>query len=71
MTPDGTIKDFLSTQEVSYNYMHREMSAGALYGYNVDSEGYIAIPGMGQIKVSGLTLEETRNKIQELAIKFI
>ncbi len=30
--------------------------SGALYGFNVDSEGYIVIPGsMGKIKVSGFT----------------
>jgi polysaccharide biosynthesis/export protein len=68
MIPDGTIKDFLSTTGTS-GAITSQADAGALSGYNIDSEGNIAIPGIGPIKVSGLKLEETRNKIQELVDK--
>lgn len=69
MIPDGTIQDFLATIGTSGTNMSQPEAGGALNGYNIDSEGYIAIPGIGKIKVSGMTLEETRNKIQELVDK--
>jgi polysaccharide biosynthesis/export protein len=69
MTPDGTIKDFLSTTGTSAANLTRADVGGSLYGYDVDSQGNIAIPGIGEIKVSGLMLEETRLKIQELVDK--
>jgi polysaccharide biosynthesis/export protein len=69
MTPDGTIKDFLSSSGSSSANLTRADVSGSLYGYDVDSEGKIAIPGIGEIKVSGLKVEEARNKIQELVDK--
>lgn len=68
MTPDGTIKDFLSSGLTS-NMTITQGDAGALYGYTVDSEGNINVETMGQIKVAGLTLEETKKIIQEKALK--
>ena len=66
MTPDGTIMDFLSsgrtTQTTSFGSGE---SGGYLYGYDVDSEGNIRLPVAGAIQVSGLTLEEARNLLQE------
>jgi polysaccharide biosynthesis/export protein len=66
MTPDGTIRDFLtsvgSTQTTSFG---QSESGGYLFGYNIDSEGNILLPVIGLIKVSGLTVEESRNLIQE------
>lgn len=69
MTPDGTIKDFLQTGTGSGAYFSQGEAGGALMGYNIDSEGNIAIPGIGSIKVSGLKLEEIRSKIQILSDK--
>jgi polysaccharide biosynthesis/export protein len=69
MIPDGTIKDFLATTGTVGTTISTGDAGGALYGYNVDSEGNIEIPGIGTIKVSGLKLEETKNKIQELVDK--
>jgi polysaccharide biosynthesis/export protein len=69
ITPDGTIKDFLATTTTSGTTITQGDAGGALYGYNVDSEGNIEIPGIGKIKVSGLKLEETKYKIQELVDK--
>jgi polysaccharide export outer membrane protein len=68
MTPDGTIKDFLSSNGTAFNLSQSE-SGGALFGYTIDSEGYITLEAVGQIKVGGLTLEETRKLVQELAGK--
>lgn len=66
MTPEGTIMDFLtsarSSQTTSFGIGE---SGGYLYGYDVNSEGIIILPVVGTIKVSGLTLEETRKLLQE------
>ena len=69
MTPDGSIKDFLSSGISNGINISQSDAGGALFGYNVNPEGYITLETIGQIKVSGLTLEETRNVLQELAGK--
>jgi polysaccharide export outer membrane protein len=70
MTPDGSITDFLSATRGSStaNFAQSE-SGGYLYGFDVNQEGNIALPAVGQIKVGGLTLEETRKLLQESADK--
>jgi polysaccharide export outer membrane protein len=69
VTPDGRITDFLSTgSSVGVNLTQGE-SGGYLYGFDVDMEGKIVIPAVGQVSVSGLTLEETRKVVQDLADK--
>ena len=67
MTPDGLIKDFLSGGNSGGIGLFGGESGGALSGYDVDSKGFIELPAIGQIKVSGLSLEETREAIQEKA----
>jgi polysaccharide biosynthesis/export protein len=68
MAPDGTIRDFFSSG--GQGMIGAGMSdAGGLYGYDVNSEGNIILPAIGTIKVSGLTLEETRKLLQESAEK--
>jgi polysaccharide biosynthesis/export protein len=69
ITPDGTIKDFLQSDNSSSANLTRADAGGSLYGYDIDSEGNIAIPGIGKIKVSDLKLEEAKNRIQELVDK--
>jgi polysaccharide biosynthesis/export protein len=69
MIPDGTIKDFLATTGTSGANISQGDVGGALIGYTVDSEGKIAIPGVGELKVIGLGLEETRRRIQEMVDK--
>lgn len=65
MTPDGTIMDFLTSTRTSQNVSFGQgESGGYLYGYDVNSEGNIILPVVGVIKVSGLTLEETRKLLQ-------
>jgi polysaccharide biosynthesis/export protein len=70
MTPDGKISDFLqsSTSSSGLNILQGE-SGGYLYGYDVNSEGNIALPAIGMLKVEGLTIEEIRMQLQSLADK--
>jgi polysaccharide biosynthesis/export protein len=69
MTPDGSIKDFLQSGSSMGVNLSQGDAGSALFGYNVDYEGYVAIPGLGQIKVSGLKLDEIRKIVQEIAGK--
>lgn len=68
MTPDGFITDFLlsSRGNISSTQMQGE-SGGYLYGYDINPEGNIVLPAIGALKVSGLTLEETRKVLQDSA----
>jgi polysaccharide biosynthesis/export protein len=66
MTPDGRIIDFLmSANNYSGTYVSQGESGSFIYGYDVNSEGNIILPVIGQIKVEGLTLEDTRKLLQE------
>src|SRR5664280_2142076 len=47
-------------------YLTQGDAGGSFMGYNVSPDGYITLVPIGQIKISGLTLEETRIKLQEL-----
>jgi len=70
MTPDGTINDFLtSSRSYGTSYVTQGESGGYLYGYDVNPEGNIVLPVVGSIKVSGLTLDETRKLLQTSADK--
>jgi len=65
MTPDGTIMDFLTSSRSSQTSSFGSGDAGGyIYGYDVNSEGKIILPVVGAIKVSDLTLEETRKLLQ-------
>jgi polysaccharide biosynthesis/export protein len=66
MTPDGTIKDFLQSSSNTAVTITQGDAGAAFSGYDVNSEGYIEIPGIGPIKVNGLKLEEIKKKLQEL-----
>ena len=68
MAPDGTIKDFLNPGSSGVNLGQGEAS-GALFGFTVDLDGFLLIPGLGRIQVIGLKLEEIRKKVQEAADK--
>lgn len=69
MGPDGSIKDFLSSGNSSMMNISQGDAGGAFIGYNVDPDGNMVIPGIGQLKVSGLNLVKIRKNIQELADK--
>lgn len=68
MTPDGTIIDFLvSSRTYGGTYIGQSEGTGYIYGYDVNQEGKIILPVIGELKVAGLTLEETRKMLQEKA----
>ena len=69
MTPDGSIKDFLSSGNINGVNLSQGESGGAFIGYNVDPDGNITIPAIGQVKVNGLTLGEIKTLLQGLAVK--
>jgi polysaccharide export outer membrane protein len=70
MTPDGTINDFLmSSRSYGGSYITQGESGGYIYGYDVNPEGKITIPVIGQVSVSGLTLDQVRKLLQESADK--
>jgi len=65
MTPDGTINDFLISQRTyGGTYVGQTEGSGYIYGYDVNPEGNILLPVVGEIKVAGLTLEEARKLLQ-------
>jgi polysaccharide biosynthesis/export protein len=67
MTPDGKIMDFLSSQGayISSSSSTQGETSGYLYGYDVNYEGNIILPVVGEIKVIGLNLEQARKLLQE------
>ncbi|HPY68375.1 MAG: polysaccharide biosynthesis/export family protein [Bacteroidales bacterium] len=68
MTPDGSIKDFLTSSQLSQNMNYGQSEAGGyIYGFDINSEGNIILPVIGTVKVSDLTLEETRKLLQAKA----
>lgn len=68
MTPDGSINDFLtSPRSVGGSYIGQSESSSYIYGYDVNSEGNIILPVIGEIKVGGLTLDQTRRLLQQKA----
>jgi polysaccharide biosynthesis/export protein len=69
MTPEGRIIDFLIPAGSNTGYQITGEAGGYLYGYDVNSEGNIILPAIGNIKVEGLTLEDARKIIQESADK--
>ena len=68
MTPDGTIRDFLTSSQSSQSMSYAQSEAGGyIYGFDINSEGNIVLPVVGAVKVSDLTLEETRKLLQATA----
>jgi polysaccharide export outer membrane protein len=66
MDPEGKIVDFHagSGSSASGNYMQNE-GGSYLYGYNINKDGNIIIPVLGEVSVIGKTLEEVRSVLQE------
>lgn len=69
MTPDGSINDFLSSSDRSSGTYIQSEAGQYLYGYDVNSDGNILLPVLGNINVKELTLEEARHVIQRAADK--
>jgi polysaccharide export outer membrane protein len=70
MTPDGRIQDLLSSSGTSLGNIQTQADAvGFFSGYDVSPEGNIILPVVGAVKVSGLSLPETRKVLQSAADK--
>ena len=70
MMPDGSIGDLLSSRQVISGGNNTQYeSSQYLFGYDVNLEGNIIIPVVGQIKVEGLTLEKVRLLLQNESAK--
>jgi len=69
MTADGTIQDFLSSfgSRTGTTTFSSGEAGQYIYGYDVGSDGGILVPVLGTIKVGGLTLDEAREIIQDVA----
>lgn len=68
MTPDGSIKDFLSSTQGTGSSTFAQGEAGQyLIGYDVNKEGEILVPVLGIIKVGDNTLNEARTIIQGIS----
>jgi len=67
MTPEGRIMDFLSSQGsyISSSSSSQAEASGFLFGYEVNSEGNIILPVVGEIRVTGLNLEQARKLLHE------
>jgi polysaccharide export outer membrane protein len=65
MTPSGSIVDLLSSGLSSAGGTSSIYeSSQYLFGFDINSEGNITIPVVGQLKVSGLTMEEIKILLQ-------
>lgn len=68
MTPDGMITDFLGESRTTGNTNYFQNESGQyLYGYDVNNDGLIILPVLGKLAVTGKTLNETRDLIQQKA----
>lgn len=67
-TLNTEINDMLNggSQQFSQQ-MYTQESSAFLNGYNVSDSGYISIPIVGDVKVAGKTIDESRIAIQEKA----
>jgi polysaccharide biosynthesis/export protein len=65
LTTEGKIEDLFQSGSGGMTNQSGGEGGGYLYGYDVTSAGYIKMPVIGQVKVAGLTLEETKKAIQE------
>lgn len=70
MTSDGRIQDFLSSTGSNVGAIQSQSDAvGFFSGYDVNLDGEIILPVIGSIKVTGLTLAETRALLQSVVEK--
>lgn len=68
MTPDGSIKDFLSSgvgNQISS--IGQSEGGGYIAGYSINLDGDIILPVIGTIKVKDLTIEQARKLLQSYA----
>ena len=61
---------FNTESQYRQQYMNNDVSV-YLNSYTVDNEGYIDFPLIGQLLIKNLTIEETKNKVQEKLSEYI
>lgn len=65
MNPEGEIVEYLGGSSSASNMTVMQGTGGGyLWGYNVNSEGNIILPVLGEVKVEGKTIDETRRFLQ-------
>ena len=65
MNPDGMITDYLGGAGAGSGAAFMQGTGGGyLWGYNVNQDGKIILPVLGEVGVEGKTLEETRKYLQ-------
>ena len=65
MNPAGEIIDYLGGSGSMSNISYVQGTGGGyLWGYNVNKDGSIIIPVLGEVEVEGKTLDETRMLLQ-------
>lgn len=70
MAPDGKITDFLSAVPSTGTGAYAQSESGSyLYGYDVNINGEIIVPILGNIRVGGSTLDDARRIIQDISDK--
>ncbi len=65
LNPDRNNFALFNQESSSVNRLQNEVSL-YLEGYKVDEHGEIAMPVIGKVKVSGMTIQEIQDKIQKL-----
>jgi polysaccharide biosynthesis/export protein len=64
--------DFLNqNQFIQGGNFNLQMGAGLIMGELVDYEGNIPFPFLGKIKISGLSIFEAQNRLQEIASQYL
>lgn len=54
----------------SSHYMYRDDASLYLHGYVVDSEGYIELPVIGKLKVSGQSVSDVKEVVQQHVLRY-
>jgi len=71
MTPTGSIEDLLQgTRTYSQSAYMRDEASQYILGYDVDKDGNIFLPVIGDVNVAGKTMEEIRLLLQEEVDKY-
>ena len=65
LTPEGKIENALQQNIMMTSSYAQGESSAYLMGYNIDMEGNILLPVIGEINVAGQTLPEIRNTVQQ------
>lgn len=67
---DSRSSEFLNNQ-TGFTAMPESSMSSSLLGYRIDKDGAIEFPFVGRLQVSGLTLDQVRDKIQLAISKYV